>query len=63
MNRCNIDEATARRLSVKAECDPRTLRKVLRGAETNTLSAKRARAVLIEAGFLNDTETVLRQAI
>lgn len=47
-----IDEATARRLSVKAECDPRTLRKVLRGEEARSMSAKRARAVLVEEGFI-----------
>lgn len=52
MRERTIDEATARRLSVKAECDPRTLRKVLRGDPTNSMSAKRAAAVLIEAGFL-----------
>lgn len=49
-----IDEATARKLSVKADCDPRTLRKVLKGGETKTLSAKRARAALVEAGLMDE---------
>ena len=52
MKNRTIDEATARRLSVKADCDPRTLRKVLRGEDAKSMSAKRARAVLVEAGFI-----------
>jgi hypothetical protein len=48
-----IDEATARRLAVKADCDPRTLRKVLKGDKPPcNMSAKRAHAALIEAGLL-----------
>jgi hypothetical protein len=47
-----IDEATARRLSVKADCDPRTLRKVLKKGCATSMSAKRAQAVLIEEGYL-----------
>lgn len=52
MKERTIDEATARRLSVKADCDPRTLRKVLGGKEPRTMSAKRAHAALLEAGLL-----------
>ena len=50
--RRTIDEATARRLAVRAECDPRTLRKVLKGAEPRTMSAKRAKQALVEAGLV-----------
>ncbi len=52
MRERTIDEATARRLAVKADCDPRTLRKVLKGDKPCTMSAKRAQAALIEAGLL-----------
>lgn len=48
-----IDESTARRLAVKADCDPRTIRKVLQFKETpRTISSKRAMAALIEEGLL-----------
>lgn len=61
-----LDAATTRRLSVKADCDPRTLLKVLGGKATNSMSAKRARAVLTEAGFLvearDETETEQSEA-
>lgn len=51
--RRTIDEATARRLSVKAGCDPRTLRKVLRGQPVRGMSGQRARDVLVEEGLLS----------
>jgi hypothetical protein len=47
-----IDEATARRLAVSAECDPRTIRKVLRGDEVKGLAGIRATRILREAGLL-----------
>lgn len=51
-----IDEANARRLAVKADCDPRTIRKVLRGEGTHSMSAKRAYKILVEAGLLNEEQ-------
>lgn len=46
-----IDEATARKLAVEANCDPRTVRKALNG-NVQSLSALRAVKVLIKAGLL-----------
>lgn len=54
MSRRTIDEATARRLSVEANCDPRTLRKTLRGETAKSMASQRARRVLIAAGLLDD---------
>ena len=47
-----IDAATARKLAVKADCDPRTIQKVLRGDAVRSMSARRALSVLVEAGLL-----------
>ena len=47
-----IDEANARRLAVKAVCDPRTIRKVLRGERVRGDAGYRALCVLIEAGLV-----------
>lgn len=54
MKKPTIDEATARKLAVKADCDPRTLRKVLHGGPARSLSAKRAWAILTAEGLLRD---------
>lgn len=48
-----IDEATARRIAVQLNCDPRTVRKALRG-EVKSLAALKAQKALIEAGLLDD---------
>lgn len=47
-----IDEANARRLAVKADCDTRTIKKALRGEVVRGMSGQRAKAVLIEAGLI-----------
>ena len=47
-----IDEANARRLAVKAVCDPRTIKRVLRGESVRGDAGYRARMVLVEAGLL-----------
>ncbi len=47
-----IDEAMARRFAVKADCDTRTIKKLLRGDPVRGMSGHRARAVLVEAGLL-----------
>ena len=49
MTRKTIDEANARRLAVKADCDTRTIKKVLRGERVRGMAGERALAVLIEA--------------
>ena len=48
----HIDAANARRLAVKADCDTRTIAKVLRGEPVRGMSGQRARNVLVEAGYL-----------
>lgn len=51
-----IDAATARRLAVAANCDPRTIRKVALGqVEVRSSSQRRARAVLEKEGILRRT--------
>lgn len=50
-----IDEASARRLAVKADCDTRTIKKLVRGEEVRGMSGQRALAVLIEAGYCKVT--------
>lgn len=47
-----IDESTARRLAVKADCDPRTIRKALRGETVRGLAGHRVKRVLEEEGLL-----------
>lgn len=47
-----IDAANARRLAVKAVCDPRTITRVLQGIPVRGDAGNRARAVLVEAGLL-----------
>lgn len=47
-----IDEAKARALAVKAECDPRTIKKVLRGGFVRGMPGHRAKAALVEAGLI-----------
>ena len=64
MNQRSLDAATLRRLAVKADCDPRTVLRVLRGEARVSLSAERARRALDEAGLLErqPTATVQRPA-
>lgn len=50
--RKTIDAATARRLAVKASVDPRTITRVLQGVQVRGDAGNRARAALIEAGYL-----------
>ena len=53
MQRRTLDANTLRQLAVKADCDPRTVRGVLSGQiVVKTMSSRRAMAVLIEAGFV-----------
>lgn len=52
--RKTIDEASARRLAVKAACDPRTIKRVLRGDRVRGDAGNRARAALVEAGFIDN---------
>lgn len=49
-----IDEANARRLAVQADCDPRTIRKALRGEEVRGMAGERAKKALREAGMLKE---------
>ncbi|HKW48699.1 MAG TPA: hypothetical protein VJN70_14720 [Gemmatimonadaceae bacterium] len=49
-----IDAATLRRLSVTASCDPRTIRKMLRGEKVLGLAGERARAALIKEGLIRN---------
>lgn len=51
MRKRTICESTARELSVKAGCDPRTIVAVLEGKSTRGLAFDRAKAALIAAGF------------
>jgi hypothetical protein len=52
MKKRTIDAGTARELAVKAQCDPKTIIKVLKSGSAETISAKRALNALIEAGRL-----------
>jgi hypothetical protein len=53
MKQRTIDANTARKLAVKADCDPRTVRDVLASnGKTKTIAGQRARAALIAAGLL-----------
>ena len=55
MKRKTLDTYTARRLAVLAECDPRTIEKVLNGEASLRIAANiRARKVLVEAGLLKE---------
>lgn len=53
MTKKTIDEANARRLAVAADCDPRTIKKVLRGDDSHTIAAQRARKALRDSGYLD----------
>ena len=46
-----FDQATRRRLSVEASCDPRTLDKIIKGNSVKGLAGYRAREALVRAGF------------
>ena len=51
--RRTIDEERARQLAVEARCDPRTIKKVLRGDPVRGSVADRAREALAKAGYLD----------
>ncbi len=46
-----IDLSLLRELGVKADCDPRTIAKALRGEPVRGMAGRRARAALKRAGF------------
>ncbi len=46
-----IDEATLRQLAVKADCDPRTIEKVLKGVPVRGMAGRRAARAVFEAGL------------
>lgn len=48
----NLDEAVRRELAVKAEVDPRTIEKALRGEPVRGMAGRRARRALRDAGFV-----------
>lgn len=50
-----LDKATARRLAVKADCDPRTITKALCGEPIKGMSGQRARAIFAEIGLIAPT--------
>ena len=52
MKKRTIDEANARRLAVRADVDPKTIRKVLRGDKVRGMAGERARKALVDAGLL-----------
>lgn len=52
--RATIDESMARRYAVAADCDPRTIKKLIRGEPVREIPGVRARAVLVAAGLLVD---------
>jgi hypothetical protein len=57
MKHLRIDTATARRLAVEADCDPRTILRVARGERVVGRPGARARVVLVLAGYeLADTD-------
>lgn len=52
MKRRTIDEAMARKLAVEADCDPRSIKKLLNGEAVRGGGGRRAREVLARAGLL-----------
>ena len=58
-----IDEERARELAVRARCDPRTIKKVLRGETVRGSVADRAREALTEAGYLDKPPTHVKLAL
>lgn len=46
------DSAALRELAVRADVDPRTIKRVLEGAAVRGMPGRRARRVLEEAGYL-----------
>lgn len=51
MTKKTIDEANARRVAVKADCDPRTIKKLVHGEKVTGAVGERARKALAEAGY------------
>lgn len=47
-----VDEATKRELAVRAEVDPRTIEKILRGEPVRGMAGRRARRTLEGAGLI-----------
>ncbi len=46
-----LDDATCRKIAVQADCDPRTIKKALRGEPVRGMAGRRARTALLEAGY------------
>lgn len=55
--RC-LDTCTLRRLAVKGDVDPRSLKKVLAGKRVRGMAGYRAKLVLVEAGLLSEAKSV-----
>jgi hypothetical protein len=53
-----VDEATLRQLAVKADVDPRSLKKLLAGKTVRGMAGRRAALVLRQAGLLGDSRSV-----
>lgn len=49
--RRTVDAATARRLAVKADCDPRSIRRIIAGEPVRGMSGQRALKVVRESGI------------
>ncbi len=52
MTKKTIDEANARRIAVAADCDTRTIKKIVRGELVRGMVGERARKALQEAGWI-----------
>ena len=48
----NVKSGTVYRLALRAACDPRTVKKMLRGGVVRGLPGLRLRAVLLQEGYL-----------
>ena len=51
------DAAIIREIAVVAQVDPRTIRRVLAGASVRGMAGRRARAALVEAGYLRPQDS------
>lgn len=58
----SLDYAKARELAVRAQVDPRTILAVFRGDTVRGMAGRRARRVLVDAGYLPATEPPLPDA-
>jgi hypothetical protein len=51
-----LEQAVARRLSVEASCDPRTIQRVYQGESVRGMSGQRAQATLLKHGLIAASE-------